>query len=179
MNSYVVALFPVAIFLATGIITKADLKNISWDVLWLVSGGIALGLGLDKSGLAQTIIDLIPFDSFSAISIVLLITVLAALMANFMSNTATANLILPLVAVLGTSIPSVMDIGGTRLLVLSTTMACSMGLALPISTPPNALAFGTGIFQTKDMSKVGLIIAIVGLLLNYLLMAALSFLKFF
>ncbi len=51
MNSYTVALIPVAVFSLTGIINKEDLKKISWDVLWLVSGGIALGLALDQTGL--------------------------------------------------------------------------------------------------------------------------------
>ena len=53
MNSYVVAMVPVAVFSATSIITKQDLKGISWDVLWLVSGGIALGMALEQSGLAK------------------------------------------------------------------------------------------------------------------------------
>ena len=56
MNAYVVAMLPVAVFSATGIISKSDLQRVSWDVLWLVSGGIALGLALDKSGLAARVI---------------------------------------------------------------------------------------------------------------------------
>ncbi|WP_413692781.1 SLC13 family permease [Psychromonas sp. KJ10-2] len=68
MNSYTVAMIPVTVFLMTGIITKDDLKKISWDVLWLVSGGIALGLALDKSGLAALIVYSIPFDFFRPIS---------------------------------------------------------------------------------------------------------------
>ena len=64
MNSYVVAMLPVAIFSATGIINTNDLKGISWDVLWLVSGGIALGLALDKSGLATRVIASIPLKDF-------------------------------------------------------------------------------------------------------------------
>ena len=53
MNAYVVALIPVAVFSMFKIITKADLKKISWDVLWLVSDGIALGIALENSGLAK------------------------------------------------------------------------------------------------------------------------------
>lgn len=179
MNSYVVAMLPVAIFSATGIINKNDLKGISWDVLWLVAGGIALGLALEKSGLAQRVIESIPFDTLSPLVIVLLISLLAAVMANFMSNTATANLLLPLVAALGTSIVSLEGIGGSQMVILVTTIACSMGMALPISTPPNALAFGTGIFETKDMTKPGVFLATVGLILSYILMFILYQIGFF
>ena len=77
MNSYIVALIPVAVFTVTGIITKTDLKIVSWDVLWLVSGGIALGLGLEQSGLAQHFIDSIPFETFPAYALIISATILA------------------------------------------------------------------------------------------------------
>ena len=178
LNSYVVALFPVVIFLSFGIIGKQDLKNISWDVLWLVTGGIALGLGLEKSGLAAYLVRAIPFSQMMPVFVVLMLSLMAAFMANFMSNTATANLLLPLVAVLGTAIPELGEIGGSRLMVLSTTMACSMGMALPISTPPNALAYGTGLFATRDMALPGIILAVFGLLASYALMFILKLTEF-
>jgi len=169
MNSYIVALIPVAVFTVSGIITKTDLKIISWDVLWLVSGGIALGLGLEQSGLAQHFIDAIPFGEFPAYTLIISATILAALMANFISNTATANLLLPIVAALASSIESLQAFGGVKNLVIMTALSCSMGLLLPVSTPPNALAFGTGYFETKDMVKVGVFTLITGYLLIHLL----------
>ncbi len=167
MNSYVVAMIPVAVFSALNIINKQDLKNISWDVLWLVSGGIALGLALDKTGLANRIISSIPFEEFQPILIILLVTIVAAVMANFMSNTATANLLLPLVAAIGMNLGSLDSFGGSQMIIISVTIACSMGMALPISTPPNALAFGSGLFSTSQMAKPGVIIAIIGLIMIY------------
>ena len=179
MNSYTVAMVPVAVFSAFGIINKNDLKNISWDVLWLVSGGIALGLALEASGLAERLVNTIPFGTFSPLIIIVSVTVIAMLMANFMSHTATSNLILPLVAALGTSIMSLGPLGGNKMIVLATTISCSMSMALPISTPPNALAFATGTLETKQMAKPGVIIAIVGLILNYVLMYVLDIIGFF
>ncbi|MFT7030103.1 MAG: sodium-dependent dicarboxylate transporter 2/3/5 [Marinoscillum sp.] len=179
MNAYIVAMLPVVVFSALDIINKSDLKNISWDVLWLVSGGIALGLGLEATGLAQHLIDVIPFQEFSPILIVLLTTVIAVLMANFMSHTATANLLLPLVAALGVSLSSLDAFGGNQMLILAATFSCSMGMALPISTPPNALAFATGNIETKHMAKPGVLIAIIGLLLNYAMMYLLNVIGFF
>ncbi len=179
MNAYIVAMVPVAIFSAFDIINKNDLKNISWDVLWLVSGGIALGLALEQSGLAQRIVTIIPFSSFSPIPIVVSVTVGAMLMANFMSNTATANLLLPLVAALGVSLSHLEPFGGNQMIILAVTISCSMGMALPISTPPNALAFATGTIVQKNMAKPGVIIALIGLLLNYGLMYVLRIVGFF
>lgn len=179
MNAYVVSMIPVTVFSMTGIITKSDLQRISWDVLWLVSGGIALGLALDKTGLAARVIGSIDFGDFSALVIILVASLGAAVMANFMSNTATANLLLPLMAVIGTSVSSLSAYGGSQMIVLVTTIACSMGMALPISTPPNALAFGTGQISTKDMLRPGVLTAIIGLVLSYALIAMMHLTGFF
>ncbi|MEM9896751.1 MAG: SLC13 family permease [Bacteroidota bacterium] len=179
MNSYVVAMVPVAVFSVCQVITKEDLKKLSWDVLWLVSGGIALGYGLETTGLAARIISSIPFDTYSPAIIILAVSVLAAAMANFMSNTATANLLLPLMAALGMSLSSLSEFGGQQMIIVAVTISCSMGMALPISTPPNALAFASGLFETKHMAKPGVMIAIVGLLLNYCLIAILNLVGFF
>ncbi len=167
MNAYVVALIPVGAFLALNILNKEDLKFISWDVLWLVSGGIALGLALDKSGLALNLIQNISFDGLNGYIIMTLALILAALMANFMSNTATANLLIPIMAAMGTAVPQVLDIGGNNIMVLSVALAASMGMCLPISTPPNALAYATGLINTKYMIRFGLIMASIGLVLIY------------
>ena len=178
MNSYIVALIPVVVFSVTGIINKLDLRLISWDVLWLVAGGIALGMGLEESGLSKHLIESIPFGSFSPYFIVLLATILTLLMANFMSHTATANLLLPIMAALGTSIISLAPLGGAMMLILAVTMASSIAMALPISTPPNALAHATGLIETKHLAKIGIIIGVVGLFGIYLLMYILNVVGF-
>ncbi|WP_137297394.1 SLC13 family permease [Psychromonas sp. SP041] len=172
MNSYTVAMLPVTVFLMTGIITKDDLKKISWDVLWLVSGGIALGLALDKSGLAELIVYSIPFNSFSPY----VVLVGATLMSWLMSNTATANLLLPMMAALGASMTSLAPLGGEVALILVVTFASSLGMALPISTPPNALAHATGHIKTNDMAKVGIIVGLSGVLLSFVVVWVLNLL---
>ena len=169
MNSYVVAMIPVAVFSATGIINKTDLKGMSWDVLWLVSGGIALGVALDKSGLASNIINAVNFEALSPVLLIFCCALLCLLMANFMSHTATANLLMPVLAALGTSLSGLQEIGGVTTLIVSTAIACSLGMSLPISTPPNALAHGTGFVNTKEMARVGVIIGVVGLFLSFVL----------
>ena len=178
MNAYIVALIPVAVFSATGIINKEDLKKLSWDVLWLVSGGIALGNALDKSGLAKHVVASIPFETFPALVLIISTAVLGLLMANFMSNTATANLLLPIIAALGTSMSSLADFGGGKMLILCLTFSVSLGMALPISTPPNALAHATGLIQTNQMSKIGVIIGLTGVLLTFVMLYVLKMVQF-
>ncbi len=163
MNSYVVAMLPVAVFLCFGILDKDDFKFINWDVLWLVSGGIALGLALDRTGLAQVIVEGLPFQGQSPYFIFGGAALIGMLSANFMSHTATANLLLPIIAVLATSITGLEAYGGPKILLLSTTLCLSLGMALPISTPPNALAYSTGLISTTNMSRIGILVGIIGL----------------
>lgn len=168
MNAYTVAILPVAIFLATDIINKEDMKKLSWDILWLVSGGIALGHGLDQSGLAQHIVLSIPFEGMSILSIIAGSAFLAMIMANFMSNTATANLLLPIIAALAVALPGINQIGGATTIILAVALSASLGMALPISTPPNALAHATGEIRTPQMAQMGILVGVIGIGLVFL-----------
>ncbi len=168
MNSYVIALFPVTIFVVSGIITPKDLKLISWDVLWLVAGGIALGLGLEKSGLTNVFVASLPFENISPLVLILLTTIIAIVMATLMSNTATANLLLPIIFSLGTAVSASTNINSS-LLIIAVTLACSLAMSLPVSTPPNAIAYASGLIKGGNMAKVGVIIGAVGLIMNYVL----------
>jgi len=178
MNSYVVAMIPVGVFSVTGIINKEDLKKVSWDVLWLVSGGIALGLAMDKSGLAKNLVNSIPFEDFSPYAIIGGAALLTAIMANFMSNTATANLLMPILAALGTSVESLVGLGGITTVVIIAALSASMGMSLPISTPPNALAHGTGAVNSNEMARVGIIVGIIGVILAFITVFILRSLNF-
>lgn len=180
LNAYTVALIPVVVFLITGIIRKEDLKDLSWDVLWLVSGGIALGLAMERSGLAAHLVQALDFSALSPVALLLLTGFLALLMANFMSHTATANLLLPVVAALAASLPRLTaEWGGSGAVVLMTTFACSMGMSMPISTPPNALAHATGEVEVRDMIRAGALVGIMGLFLFFLLLVGLNQVGFF
>jgi sodium-dependent dicarboxylate transporter 2/3/5 len=168
INAYAVAILPVAVFLATDIINKEDMKKLSWDILWLVSGGIALGYGLDQSGLAEHLVRSIPFEGMSIFAVVGGSAFLAMIMANFMSNTATANLLLPIIAALAVALPGISQIGGSSTIILAVALSASLGMALPISTPPNALAHATGEIQTGQMAKMGTLVGIIGIVLIFL-----------
>ncbi|KZX55714.1 dihydroorotate dehydrogenase [Vibrio sp. HI00D65] len=168
MNTYVVSIIPLAVFTLTGVMGKEELKLINWDVLWLVAGGIAIGIGLDKTSLAAALAHAIDYDSLSPAAVVLTLSIVCWLMANFMSNTATANLLMPIAAAIGASMESLATIGGLQGLLVVIAFSASLGMILPVSTPPNSLAYSTGLIESKDMAKMGIILGVVGLLLVYL-----------
>ncbi|WP_407331984.1 SLC13 family permease [Enterovibrio sp. 27052020O] len=174
MNTYVVSIIPLAVFTLTGIMGKAELKLINWDVLWLVAGGIAIGLALDKTGLAAALAHAVDYDSLSPVAVVLTLSIICWLMANFMSNTATANLLMPIAAAVATSMQSLSAIGGIQGLLVVVAFSASLGMILPVSTPPNSLAYSTGLIESRDMAKVGVIIGLVGLALVYSAMLILT-----
>ena len=173
VNAYSVALIPVCVFSLTGIIDKNDIKNINWDVLWLVAGGIAMGMALEQTGLAALLVKAIPFDTLSGSMVVLLMAVVSMTMATFMSNTATANLLMPIAVSMAVAIESLGDIGGLKMIAICVGLSASMGMSLPVSTPPNALAHATGLLECKDFLRTGPIVSIIGVILIFGLLSLL------
>ena len=180
INSNVVALIPLAVYTATGVFEKSDIKEINWSVLWLVAGGFALGTGLNKTGLAATLINAIPFSTMNVVVVMIIAGLICYLLSNFISNSATAALLVPILVVVGTAMsdPTAANnaqfvaLGGMEAMIPFIAVCASIAMLLPISTPPNAIAASTGLVQTKDMSKVGIIIGTIGFVLGYFLLTA-------
>ena len=175
INSNVVALIPFAVFSITGIFTKDDLKLIDWDVLWLVAGGFALGVGLDDTGLAEHMVQSIPFHTWSPLFVIVGSGVLCCVMSTFMSNSATAALMIPILAVVGKGMESQLaEYGGISTLLVGIALSASFAMALPISTPPNALAYAKGFIKQKDMAIVGIIIGVVAIMIGYVVLISIK-----
>ncbi|MFA7116400.1 MAG: SLC13 family permease [Bacteroidales bacterium] len=167
VNSNVIALIPIAVFCLTGIIGKKELKEINWSVLWMVAGGIALGVGLNETHLAADLINAIPFNTWSVPLIILGSCLICWTLSTFISNTATAALLVPILCAVGVGMEdSLASIGGVTTLLVCVAISASVAMVLPISTPPNALAHSTGLIQQKDMEKVGLIMGTLGLIIG-------------
>ena len=175
INSNVVALIPLAVLTATGIFTKEDIKEINWTVLWLVAGGFALGTRLQGTGLAKVLIEAIPFGSMSVVFVLIIAGVVCYFLSNFISNSATAALLIPILIVVaeGMADPaaannaSFVSLGGTPAMISFIAVCASIAMLFPISTPPNAIASSTGLVSTKDMAKVGIIIGVAGFIIGY------------
>lgn len=163
-----VAMIPLAVFAVTGIMGKEELKQINWDVLWLVAGGFALGVGLQQSGLAKTLVDAIPFHTWPPVIVMAGSGLICFVMSTFMSNTASTALLVPILAAMATGMKEVLaPYGGSETMLLGVAVCASMAMSLPISTPPNALAYGTGAIKQSEMAKTGLIIGALGMVLGY------------
>ena len=175
INSNVVALIPLGVLTMTGIFTKEDIKEINWTVLWLVAGGFALGTALQGTGLAKVLINAIPFGSMSVLLVLIIAGLVCYFLSNFISNSATAALLIPILIVVaeGMADPaasnnaSFVALGGTHAMISFIAVCASIAMLFPISTPPNAIASSTGLVQTKDMTKVGIIIGAIGFILGF------------
>ena len=171
VDANTVAMIPMGVFALTGVITGKDLQKIDWSVIWMVAGGFALGLGMNGSGLADRAIESIPFGNFSPIAILLISGIICYFLSNFISNTATAALLVPILAVVCTGMGDKLNaIGGTSTIIIGIALAASSAMCLPISTPPNAIAYSTGLVKQNDMLKIGIIMGIVSMVLGYMLL---------
>ena len=178
INSNIVALIPLAVYTCTGLFGKDDIKEINWSVLWLVAGGFALGTGLNKTGLAATLINAIPFSTMDVVIVILIAGAVCYALSNFISNSATAALLVPILVVVGSAMADpaaanhdqFMQFGGMEALIPFIAVCASLAMILPISTPPNAIASSTGLVRTKDMAKVGIIIGVVGFIIGYFML---------
>ena len=180
LSANIVAMIPIAIFCVTGIFTKEDLNQINWSVLWLVAGGFALGTALYETGLDKHLIEAIPFQTWSPIVVIIAASVVCWILSNIIANTAAANLLIPVMVTLAVGMREMLvPFGGETTMLLSVTLAASLAMCLPISTPPNAIAYSTGMIETKDMMKVGVIMGIVGLVLAISMLVVIGKLGYF
>ena len=178
VNSNIVAMIPFAVFSATGILKSRDLEHINWAVLWMVAGGFALGTALNQTGLATTLINTIPFASWNALVVMLVGGLICYFLSNFISNSAAANLVVPILIVVGKAMagnPGFESLGGIPSMIAGIAICASVAMCLPVSTPPNALAASTGMITTKQMATVGIILGVVGIVLGYLMLIFIGF----
>ncbi len=171
VNSNTVAMLPIAVFAITGVITAKDLQKIDWGVIWMVAGGFALGLALNGTGLAKVAIQAIPFGEWSPIVILIIAGLVCYFLSNFISNTATAALMIPILTVVCEGMGDKLSvIGGTSTMLIGIAVAASAAMTLPISTPPNAIAYSTGLIDQKDMAKTGIVVGFLTLIIGFTLL---------
>ena len=170
INSYVVALFPIGVFAITRIIKSSDLKDIDWACLWMVAGGFALGEGMSKTGLADNLVKAIPFDNWPVVAVLVGGGLICWLLSQFISNSAATALMVPIMVAVGKGIEGPLgEYGGIGTLLVGVAMAASFAMSLPISTPPNAIAYSTGLIKTKQMFTTGIAVGVISLVLGYVL----------
>lgn len=154
----VVALLPIVIFTIFGIIDVEDINEIRWDVIILIIGGLSLGLGVSKTGLDAWLGSQIDLADMNIYVIGAVFSFVVVILSNFMSNTAATNILLPLAIALVSSYAS----ENVIFVVISIALCASCAMLLPVSTPPNAIAYASGKLKSKDFLFIGLILALIG-----------------
>lgn len=169
VSSNFVALIPITFLCVFEVIEVEDLRKLPWEVLWLVSGGIALGVYMSDTKLSNWLVSQINWSSMSSIYILAMFGIVGVSISNFMSNTVAATLLVPLAISIGVSQSTTTGAMNQTTLALIAGIGTSLAMVLPISTPPNAIAMATGIIKTGDMAKAGAIIGIIGVVLALIL----------
>ncbi len=147
----------------TPLLSWSRATTIDWGTLFLLGGGLALGELTVRTGLAQAIGDGVGAwlgSQASPLLLTFVVTALVIYLTELVSNTATTNMMLPVV------IPLTVEAGLDPVPAsLAVTMAASFAFMLPVSTPPNAIAYGTGLVRLPTMVRFGARLDIFGLFL--------------
>jgi len=131
--------------------------SIPWGMLLLFAGGIALAKGFSASGLSQIMSDwLTSFTALPPILMILSICLVVTYLTEITSNTATATLLMPILAI--TAISSGLN---PEVLMIPAAICASCAFMLPVATAPNAIAYGTGEITIGDMVKEGAVLSFV------------------
>ena len=142
------------------------LRNMPWDVLVLFGGGLSLASAIDKTKLAAAMAEgmhgMQGWPPFLMLVIVCGVMVLATALT---SNTATTAAFLPVIASLADAVGQ-----PALLLCVPVALAASADFALPVGTPPNAIAFGTGLISLPRMAKAGIRVDLLFIVLIPVLM---------
>lgn len=169
INLHISACIGAIILVLTGIITEKDAyKAIDMQTIFLFGGTLALATALDKTGagtvIANTIMSLVGTNT-SPIVILIMLLLISCILTNFMSNTATTALLVPI----GISIAN--KIGADpRAVLMAIVIGGSCAYATPIGMPANTMVLAPGGYKFKDYMKAGLPLIIISIIMSTILL---------
>jgi sodium-dependent dicarboxylate transporter 2/3/5 len=133
-------------------------KNLPWHIVLLFGGGFALASGFKESGLSNWFGEqLIWVADYNPILVIFLIAIMMTFLTELTSNTATTEMILPILAGIAVSTQT-----NPLLFMLPATLSGSMAFMLPVATPPNAIVFGTNRLKVSQMARTGILLNFIG-----------------
>jgi sodium-dependent dicarboxylate transporter 2/3/5 len=148
------------------VLDQTCLKKLPWDVLVLFGGGLSLAAAMEKTGVIKGLaVAMQGMQGWPALAIVFICTAVMILATALTSNTATATAFLPVIAGLAIGINQ-----PVILLAIPVAIAASADFALPVGTPPNAIAYGSGLITLPRMVRAGLWVDLLFAILIPLLM---------
>jgi len=163
LSSATVAIFPIIILFASGLLDDTDLAKISWPTLLLFGGGLSLGSAVNQVGIDIWLVAFVQdwvagIPLFVALLILVFFGILVTMVA---SNTASAAILIPLMLPLSASLG--IDIKSIAMLI---AIGVSLDFMMPVGTPPSAIAYSTGIVSVREMIRNGFLVNIgTGLIL--------------
>lgn len=156
------ALFVIPSGLPSGerVLRLKDALEIDWDTVILFGGGIVLGRAIFDTGLGGVLGEawLRPLLHGHFWILLLSAIAVAVLMSEIASNTAAANVVIPLILSAAGQ-----DKAVTLSLAFGATLGTSLGFMLPVSTPANAMVYGSRLISLRDMIRTGILIDLAGI----------------
>lgn len=133
-------------------------RSIPWGVFVMIGGGLAIGMGFRESNLSGILGDLLaPIAQMPTLLTLLVLTLFATFFTEVTSNTAVANILLPIMAAMGVAA----DIDPV-LVMLPVTIAMNFAFMLPVATANNAIVYGTGEIPAGRMVREGFALNLIG-----------------
>lgn len=137
-----------------------DTKNMAWGILLLFGGGISLATVLEKAGLIQQLGQWLGQFAGNGFLLVFIVTIVSIFISEVMSNVAQVIVFAPVVSSLAEAVGM-----NPLILGIAMTLAASCASMLPMGTPPNAIVFASGHIKLRQMSKTGIVMNIVAVIL--------------
>lgn len=136
-------------------------SRLPWNIVLLFGGGFALASGLKESGLTEWLgHQFNAVGSLNPVILIILICLFVTFLTELTSNTATAEILLPIMGALAIAIQV-----NPLMLMIPATLSCSFAFMLPVATPPNAIVFGSERLRIADMVKVGIWLNLLGVII--------------
>ncbi|MDF1825359.1 MAG: SLC13 family permease [Verrucomicrobiales bacterium] len=158
MPTAVVSFIPIVALSITGVIRAQDIRTLDWDILILLAGGLSLGVGVLESGLAEWIAGNLTALEVAPWAMGMIFGFLTLILSNFMSNTAASNILIPIGIAAGSASGGSVE---SAAFAIPMALSASAAMCLPISTPPNAIAYASGKIRSKDFLVPGLIVGLI------------------
>jgi len=136
------------------------IPRLPWDIVLLFGGGFALAAGFQRTGLAQIIGDQFQaLGSMPPFVMILLVCLMITFLTELTSNTATTEMILPVLAAIAVSTGI-----NPLALMIPASLSASCAFMMPVATPPNAIVFGSGRLSVGEMARIGIVLNLIGAL---------------
>jgi sodium-dependent dicarboxylate transporter 2/3/5 len=151
---------PLVLLTLTRILEGKDVQGLPWDTLLLVAGGLSLGVALEQSGLLNHYSQKLITMDINSIVLMVIFAFFTMIVSNIMSNSAASTVMIPL------GIAIMPEFKTEVALIIA--FAASSAMFLPVSTPPNAMAYSTGLLEQKDFRIGGILVGLLGPILAIL-----------